>query len=448
MLEKAKHLHFVGIGGSGMFPLVQILAAKGYTISGSDVNEGSIIDAERKMGISVFMGHKAENIQGADMVIYSAAISPENPELQQAKLLEIPTIERSVLLGYVSRLYPNSICIAGTHGKTSTTAMMTQVFEMAGKDPAAVIGGKLPLINGYGKNGTGREIIVEACEYARTFLHLSPTIAILLNVDADHLEYYGNMDNLKDAFYRFCLLSTKMVVVNADDPNSCAVTSQLDRDVRTFAIQKQADYTADNIQEYRAGFFSFDVLYKQQCLAHIELSIPGNHHIYNALAVVAVSHLCNVPIRWIEQGINSFKGAGRRFEFLGEVQGITVVDDYAHHPTEIAATLKAAKELQFNKVWAVFQPYTYSRTKMLLQDFADALALADQAVITKIMGGRELESNYTITAQDLATKLPNSTCVDTFQDVKDFILSHAQKGDLVITLGCGDVYKAANLLLQ
>lgn len=448
LLENARRLHFIGIGGSGMFPLVQILAARGYTITGSDVNEGSIIDAERAMGISVVLEQKAENIKDVDMVVYSAAISQDNPELQQAQKLGIPTVERSVLLGYVASLYPNSICVSGTHGKTTTTAMMTQVFEMAGKDPAAVIGGKLPLINGYGKNGTGREIIVEACEYARTFLHLAPAISVVLNIDADHLEYYGNMENLKEAFYRFCLLTSNMVIANADDENTCSVVFKLDRNITTFGIHKAADYSAHNIQEYRPGFFSFEIVCHHQTIANVQLNVPGYHHIYNALAVATVAHQCKIPSHWIEEGIRTFKGAGRRFEILGEVNGVTVVDDYAHHPTEIEATLKAAKELDFHKVWAVFQPYTYSRTQMLLEDFAKVLPIADHVVVTKIMGGRELEKDYNITAQDLTNKIPNSTYVDTFQEAKEYILANAQPGDLVITLGCGDVYKAAHMLFE
>ena len=448
LLDNAHRLHFIGIGGSGMFPLVQILAARGYSITGSDVNEGSIIDTERKMGIEVFMGHKAENVANADLIVYSAAISPSNPELQEANRLGIPAVERSVLLGYITRLYPNSICIAGTHGKTSASAMMTQVFEMAGKDPAAVIGGKLPLIDGYGKNGSGREIIVESCEYARTFLHLAPAISVLLNIDADHLEYYGNMENLKEAFHRFCLLTTDTVVANADDENTCSVMHTLNRHICTFGIKNNADYNAINISEYRPGFFSFDVVSHDHPIAHIELNIPGYHHIYNALAVCSVAHLCKIPSQWIEEGIKTFRGAGRRFEILGEVNGITIVDDYAHHPTEIEATLKAAKELKFNQVWAVFQPYTYSRTEMLLDDFAKVLPIADHVVVTKIMGGRETAENYTVKAEDLTAKIPNSTCVQTFEEAKNFVLSHAKKGDLVLTLGCGDIYKAAHLMLK
>ena len=448
-LLAGKHrLHFIGIGGSGMYPLVQILAARGYEISGSDVNEGSILDTERAMGIQVYMGQRAENVAGADLVIYSAAIHPDNPELAAAVQQGIPTAERSVLLGYVAQLYPNPICIAGTHGKTTVTAMMTQVFEMAGKDPAAVIGGKLPLIDGYGKNGKGREIIIEACEYARTFLHLAPSISVLLNIDADHLEYYGSMENLKDAFRRFCLLTTDTIVANTDDANTYDVVKTLDRHVRTIGIQCPADFTARNICEYKPGFYSFDVMELTREYAHIQLSVPGYHHIYNALAVCAVARLCRLSGDEVARGIEAFTGAGRRFEIMGEVNGITIADDYAHHPTELRATLTTAKELGFKEVWAVFQPYTFSRTEMLLDEFAEVLPIADHVVVTRIMGGREKEEDYTVKAEDLTAKMPGSVCVQTFEEVKEYILSHAQPGDLVLTLGCGDLYKAAKMMLE
>ncbi len=448
LLENARRLHFIGVGGSGMYPLVQILAARDFAISGSDVNEGSIIDAERAMGVRVFMGHDAANVEGADLVIYSAAIPQDNPELVAARELGIPAIERSVLLGYVTSLYPNSICVAGTHGKTTTTAMITQVLEMAGRDPAAVIGGKLPLINSYGKNGSGREIVVEACEYARTFLHLAPAISVLLNIDADHLEYYGSMENLKEAFHRFCLLTTHTIIANADDANTFSIINSLDRHVRTFAINTAADYTAVNIQEYKPGFYSFDVMELTRPFAHIRLGLPGYHHIYNALAACAVARLCKIPSAQAAEGIESFTGAGRRFGVMGEVNGVTIADDYAHHPTELEATLHTAKQMGFNQVWAVFQPYTYSRTEMLLDDFARVLPIADHVVVTKIMGGREKAEDYHITAEDLAAKIPDCVCVQTFEEVRDYILANAKPGDLVLTLGCGDLYKAAKLMLQ
>ena len=353
LFHKVKQMHFIGIGGSGMYPLVQIMHARGFTITGSDVNEGSIVDAERAMGIKVMMGHKAENVEGADMVIYSAAIHPDNAELQEAQRRGIPTLERSVLLGYVSGLYHRSICVAGTHGKTTATSMITSLLELAGKDPAAVIGGKLPLIGGYGKNGSGDTIVIEACEFAETFLHLSPYIAVLLNIDNDHLDYYGTMDNLKMAFRKFALKAKHAIIANADDENVLQVVNSMDRTVRTFGIQKGADFKAINICQHKPGFYEFDVTEWDVPFAHLKLSAPGYHNIYNALAMVTCARVLGLTGEDAAAAAKSFCGAGRRFEILGEFNGVTVADDYAHHPTEVAATLKTAHALGYNKVWAV-----------------------------------------------------------------------------------------------
>ena len=446
LLQGVKRLHFIGIGGSGMYPLVQILHSKGYEISGSDVNEGSIIDSERAMGITVYMGHDAKNVVGADMVVYSAAIHTDNPELQEADARGIPTLERSILLGYVSRLYPRSVCVAGTHGKTTTTCMITTMLELAGRDPAAVIGGKLPLIGGYGKAGTGQNIVVEACEFAETFLRLAPAVSIILNIDNDHLDCYGTMGNLKLAFRKFALLATHTVIVNADDENAIQVMNSIDRDVRTFAIQKHADYKAENVREYKPGFYEFDVLEFGEPYAHIRLAAPGYHNVYNALAMVACVPLVGLCPADAEAAAAQFTGAGRRFEIKGEVNGATVVDDYAHHPTEVAATLKTARELTGGTLWAVHQPFTYSRTRALLAEFADALQLADRVVLTPIRGSREVDDG-SVKAEDLAARIPGAVVVESLDAAARYIKDNAREGDLVITMGCGDVYKAADKMV-
>lgn len=447
VLKCAKRLHFVGIGGSGMFPLVQILRDRGYEITGSDVNEGSIVDAERAMGIAVYMGHKAQQVHGADAVIYSAAIHTENAELQEAKALGIPTIERSQLLGFVCRMYPNSICVAGTHGKTTATSMIASLLELAGQDPAAVIGGKLPLIGGYGKNGRGSTIVIESCEFASTFLHLSPAIAVLLNIDNDHLDYYGSMDNLKKAFHDFVALAQNTVVANGDDAHVLEVVKDLKQPVCTFGIQNPADFRAENIREYKPGFFAFDVMHQGAVFAQLELGAPGYHNIYNGLAMAACAHLCGLTGQDAAAAAASFKGAGRRFEILGEFNGVTVADDYAHHPTEVAATLNTASKMGYNQVWAVHQPFTYSRTRELLDEFAQVLQIADHVVLTPIMGSREVDDG-SVCSQDLADKIPGCVVVEGLQQAADYVRQHAQPGDLVLTMGCGDVYKAAHMMLK
>lgn len=449
LLENKHRLHFVGIGGSGMFPIVQILHAAGYEITGSDVLPGDIINYERAMGIDVKIPHAAENVDGADLVVYTAAILPGNPELARAAELSIPAVERSVMLGYVQRLYSHSICIAGTHGKTTTTGMTTQILQMAGKDPAAVIGGKLPLIHGYGKAGKGDNIVVESCEFANTFLHLAPYTSVILNIDDDHLEFFGSMANLKKAFRRFAELTEYKVIANGDDENTMDALAGMEQKLITFGLGEGCDYRAQNVRRVRFAFYGFDI-YNKACekLGSVELSAPGRHNVYNALAAFAACHMAGVTEAEAAAGLLAFKGTGRRFEILGHTAaGATVADDYAHHPTELAATLSAAKQMGFDKVYAVFQPFTYSRTKMLLDDFARVLPIADQVVMTEILGSRETNDDFHIYTADLAAKIPGSVWYPGFDGVMSYINDHAGKNDLVITLGCGDIYKAAKMML-
>lgn len=448
LLDGKTKLHFIGIGGSGMFPLVQILHTVGYEITGSDVGEGDIIDKEKALGIQVYHGHRAENVHGTELVVYTAAILDGNPEIAEAQRLGIPCVERSVLLGYVANTYQHSICISGTHGKTTTTAMTTQILLMAGRDPAAVIGGKLPLIDSYGRYGADREIVVEACEYHNTFLHLIPHTSVILNIDADHLEFFKSMENLKAAFRKFALLTEHLIIANIDDANTVEVAGSVDRPVRTIGIRQLADYRAVNIEEYRPSFFAFDMAVDGVRGVHIQLGVPGYHNIYNALAAYACAVSAGCTPEQCAAGIAAFRGAGRRFEFLGEVNGVTIADDYAHHPTELEATLKSAKEMDYKHVWAVFQPFTYSRTEMLLADFARVLPIADHVVMTEIMGSRERAEDYTVRTKDLAAKIPGSVWFNTFAEIVDYVLAHAEPGDLVITLGCGDIYKAAKMMVQ
>ena len=447
LLDNVKKIHFIGCGGSGMYPLIQILNAKGYEISGSDVLDGSIIRYEREMGVKVTLGHNADNVIGADLVVYSAAIAKDNVELNAAASYGIPTVERSVLLGYVSRLYKNSICVSGTHGKTTTTSMITTALELAGRDPSAVIGGKLPLIGGYGKSGKGDDIVIEACEYSETFLKLTPYLSVVLNIDNDHLDYYGSMGELKFAFKRFALMTQFMIFANADDKNTMDVMYTLDRRVRTFAIDNHGDYRAVNVNEYKPGFFEFDLKeWNTTDTTRIRLSVPGRHNIYNALAMCAVCRFVGLTAEQCAEAALNFKGAGRRFEVYGECNGALVIDDYAHHPTELRATLTTAKEMGYKRLIAVHQPFTYSRTKMLFNDFVDVFQIPDITVLTPIMGSRE-PNDPTITSAKLAAKIPNSVLVDSLEAAAQWVKENAREGDLVITLGCGDIYKASKMMV-
>ncbi len=449
LLDGVRHIHFIGCGGSGMYPLVQIVAAQGYEISGSDVLEGAILDYERKLGVTVHLPQRAENVNGADFVVYSAAIAQDNVEIVAAKAQGIRTVERSVLLGHVSRLFPDSICVAGTHGKTTATAMITTALVLAGKDPSAVIGGKLPLIDGYGKCGKGEQIVIEACEFSETYLELSPAYAILLNIDNDHLDYFGSMENLKASFERFLRLTHKKIFVNADDANSVEVAARLGHSIPTasFGIAADCDYKAVNITQHQHGFYAFDLAEGDAITGHIALGAPGYHNIYNALAMCAVCRTVGLTGAQCAAAASDFKGAGRRFEIYGTCNGAVVVDDYAHHPTELRAVLSTAKTLGYERVVAVHQPFTYSRTKALMSDFVEVLQIADVTVLTPILGSREIDDGSVKTA-DLAAKIPDAIEVESLAAAAQWVKEHCHKGDLVITLGCGDVYKASKMMVE
>ena len=448
LLNNKKHLHFIGIGGSGMFPLAQILHQWGYYITGSDNNETDIVHMEQDMGIPVILGQKSENIEGADLIVYSAAIMKDNPELVAAMNSGVPVIERSVLLGLVTDRYQKSICVSGTHGKTTTTSLLTQILLDAGMDPSAVIGGKLKSLGTYGIAGNSDVITVESCEFVDTFLHLHPYISLILNIDEDHMDYFKNMENLKNSFEQFCRQTSGKIIYNGNDKNTVEVIRRLDsRNCISFGVTPEQDYYPENIEYIDGMHTRFDLMHQGRKVTELELFIPGKHNIGNAVAACAAALEAGTPENLIARGVENFRGAGRRFEFLGKKNGVTIVDDYGHHPTEIMATLKAAKDLGFKRVWAVHQPFTYSRTKMLLNEFAEALSVADFTVLTEIMGSRE-KNTYQIYAKDLAEKIPGCVWFPTQKEVAEYVMDHAEEGDLVITLGCGDIYKAARMMLQ
>ncbi len=444
-----KHIHFIGIGGSGMFPLVEILHAQGYYITGSDNNESDILTLVRKLGIPVAMGQRAENIAGADMIVHTAAIMADNPELLAAKASGKPVWERSRLLGVVTSWYGDCVCVSGTHGKTTTSALLTQILLGAGLDPTAVIGGKLPVIGGYGRLGKTDIMVCEACEFVDTFLQLHPDVSVILNVDADHLDYFGTLENVIKSFRRFAQLTSRTLIVNGDDPNAMQAVQGLEREkeVITFGLAEANDYYAANIVQHTGVRCSFDLMHRGRKLTGVELKIPGRHNVYNAVAAAAAAITVGADPLLVAQHAALFGGAGRRFEILGERRGVTIADDYAHHPAELEATLTAAKEMGFGQVWAVFQPFTYSRTAMLLDDFARALSIADRVVMSEIMGSREVNT-YNIYTKDLAEKIPGSVWYDGFGEMADYVMQNARPGDLVITLGCGDVYKCARMMLK
>jgi len=446
-LENARHIHFIGIGGSGMCPLAEIYHSEGYHITGSDNNESETLSRVEALGIPVYMGQRAENINGADVIIYTAALLPDNPELVAARASGIPTFERAKLLGAVTRRYRDCVCVCGTHGKTTVTAMLTQIMLTAGLDPSAVIGGRLPATNSNGMVGKSEHMVCEACEYQDTFLQLSPDVAVILNVDKDHMEYFKTMKNLIASFRKFASMATKAVIYNGDDLNTRRVLDGLKiKRAISFGRSEGNVFRAVNVA-MDGAFARYDLLYNGEFLTTIRLRVPGEHNISNSLAAIAAAMLSGASIFDCERGTAAFRGAGRRFEILGTWRGVTVADDYAHHPKELEAALTAAKQMSFRRVWAVFQPFTYSRTAMLLKEFAKALSLADHVVLTKIMGAREVNT-YGIATADLAAKIPGSVWFEEFGEVAGYVAQHAQPDDLVLTLGCGDIYKAAKLMIK
>lgn len=445
LLDNIKRIHFIGIGGSGMCPLAEILNSEGYQLSGSDMNEGETLDRIKGYGIPVYMGHRAENIDGAELVVYSAAIKEDNPERKAAVEQGIPCIERSVMLGVVTRRYKRSIAVSGTHGKTTTTAMLSQVLIGSGFDPSAIIGGKLPFIGGNSYVGQSDIIVCEACEYVDTFLQLNPFISIILNIDADHLDYFKNLDNIKKSFNKFAKQTTGLLVINGDDKNTLDAVSDVDIEKITYGFGENCDYRAVNISADKGVHEQFDIYYKGELLTNIKLIVPGKHNIYNALAAAATAHYLGATPKEIAENLHKFGGVHRRFEILGTPEGITVADDFAHHPTELTATLNAAMNMGFKKVWAIFQPHTFSRTALLLDDFAEALKIPDVAIISEILPVRETNT-YNIYSTDLGAKVPNSVCLDTFEEITDYVCKNAKEGDLILTMGGGNVYMCANMI--
>lgn len=448
ILKEVKRVHFIGIGGSGMCPLAEILLSLGYDVSGSDNNDTETFRKIEKEGAKVYLGQVKENLSNdIELVIYTNAILAGNEELEYAKA-HYPCFERAELLGAMSRIFSNCIGVCGTHGKTTTTSMITQILMEAGLDPSAVIGGKLPLIDAYGRYGHSQNFVCESCEFNNTFLKMNPDIAVILNIDKDHLDFFKNLDNIKKSFRAFAEKTTKTIIYNGDDKNTVDTLKGITgKKLISVGKNDSNEWTAKNIN-VPGGFKSYyDVYHNGKFVAKVELSVPGEHNVINSLCAFAAAYESGADAESVCRGLKDFGGASRRFELLGEYHGITFADDYAHHPTELKATLEAAMKMGFHHVWAVHQPFTFSRTAMLLDDFAKVLQIPDRCVISAIMGSREVNT-IGIKAKDLADKVPGSVQLDTFEEICDYVLANAEEGDLVITLGCGDIYKAARMMVN
>ena len=446
-------VHFIGIGGISMSGLAEILLEEGFHISGSDAKESALTDALEKKGARIYYGQRASNISDStDVVVYTAAIHPDNPEFARAKELGIPMLTRAELLGQIMRNYDTPIAVAGTHGKTTTTSMLSHILLKGDCDPTISVGGILPAIGGNIRVGQSETFLTEACEYTNSFLSFFPKISIILNMDADHLDFFKDIDDIRRSFRRFAELlpADGTLIINADTPEYQSITEGLSCQVITYGLENNADYTASDITYDEFGHASFHVKYKGSDLGRCSLKVPGSHNVSNALSAVAAGRLLNLPWEVIAEGLLSFTGTDRRFQYKGTVGGVTIIDDYAHHPTEIEATLKAAANYPHRKVWCVFQPHTYTRTKALLPEFAQALTLADHVVLADIYAARETDT-LGISSEDLADRIRElgTPCeyFPTFDEIENFLLENCTQGDLLITMGAGDVVNIGEQLL-
>ena len=448
ILDTVNRLHFVGIGGSGMCPMAEILLNAGYSITGSDCNESDTLDRIKSYGIKVFNEHNTDNIGNAQLLVYTAAAKQDNPEIVEAKKRGIVVLERSVVLGLLTDKFKKSVAVSGTHGKTTTTAMITQIMIAANLDPSAIIGGKLPLLGGNSRVGKSEYIVCEACEYVDTFLQLHPAISVILNLEADHLDYFKNLDNIIHSFTKFAKQTSEVIIINGDDENAIKSTENIkNAKIISFGLDKNSIYYATNIKEGRYACEQYTFMKCDEKICDISLKVPGKHNLLNSLAAAATCHYLGASGSSIQKALGEFTGVHRRFEILGDFEGITVADDFAHHPTELETTLTAASKMGYKNVWAIFQPHTFSRTYMFLEEFAKALSIPDHLVMTEILAVRE-ENIYGIDIMDLQNKVSGSCHFKSFEEIADYVMNNAKSGDLILTLGGGDIYKCANLIVD
>ena len=454
-LPDYKKIHCIGIGGIGLSAVAEILMARGYDISGSDMKESDMTAKLARDGARIHIGHNAENVEGKDLVIYSSAISMENPELARATELGIPTVTRAQALGALMEEYDSSIAISGTHGKTTTTSMVSLILKNAQKEPTILVGGNLPEINGNVYVGQNDHFVTEACEYMDSFLNLKPKIEIILNIDSDHLDYFKDVDHIARSFDKFAKLVPENGAVIAYDANPFvkSVISGLPNAI-TFGLSESCDYYASDINFDNDGMPQFKVNHGGKVLGQIELAVPGEHNILNALAAFACCHIQGVAVEDIIKTLDGYTGTHRRFDLLGETStGIRIVDDYAHHPTEIKATLAAVRNMKHNTLWCLFQPHTYTRTMALLDDFATAFDEADKVVLAEIYAARE-KNIHKISSKTLMNKIKEHDVnkdvyfFEDFEEIASFVYNNAQEGDLVITMGAGDIYKVGEMILE
>ena len=442
-------VHLAGIGGVSMCPLAEVLAGMGLQVQGSDMSESDTVRQLRAQGIPAPAGHSAENLKDCALVIRTAAIHDDNPEIAGAIARGIPVYERAQAWGAIMQHYQNAVCISGTHGKTTTTSMATHIFMAAQADPTVMIGGTLPLLHSGYRVGRGDTIILESCEYCNSFLNFFPTVAVILNVEADHLDFFKDLADIEHSFHAFADLVPQRgyIISNADDPGAREAVKGLSHPVFTFGIaDPDADCTAHNVA-FHDGCPTFDVVIRGETYAHVELHIAGRHNILNSLAAASAAYVLGIPGSAVEEGLATFHGAGRRFERKGTFHGADVFDDYAHHPAELHALLTTAQSMGYERVICAFQPHTYTRTKALFDDFVRELQLPDVTILAEIYAARE-KNDIGISSQDLAAKIPGAVYCSTLDQVADQLAELARPGDLILTVGAGDIFRAGEKLLE
>lgn len=441
-LKPGCHVHLVGIGGVSMRPLGLVLKGMGLFVTGSDMNASVSTDELISRGIDVSIGHRAENIRGADCIIRTAAAHNDNPEIAAARAEGIPVFERAQAWGQIMKSYHNAICVSGTHGKTTTTSMVTHIMMEANLDPTVMIGGYLPLLHAGHRVGNGDTIILESCEYCDSFLNFYPTLAVVLNIEADHLDYFKDLNAIEKSFHQFAQSATFGILANGDDANTMEAMKGLH--CTTFGLDLHNDVHAENISD---DFRSYDVICDGAFYCHLNLGVVGRHNAMNALAAAGTAWMLGVEGAVCARGIAGFHGAGRRLEFKGSYHGADIYDDYAHHPGELAATIDAVRTMGYQRMVLAFQPHTYSRTKALFDDFVRELKRPDQVVLAEIYAARE-RNTIGISSRDLAQQIPGAAYCETLPEVTAWLRQNVRPGDVVLTVGAGDIYRAGEALLK
>lgn len=453
--NKPNHVHFIGIGGISMSGLAEILLERGFTVSGSDAHRSELTDLLEEHGAQIFYGQKAENIiDGIDVVVFTAAIHPDNPEYAEAEKQGLPMLSRAEFLGQIMRNYRESIAVAGTHGKTTTTSMVTEILMDAKADPTVTVGGMLDVIGGNIRVGGDQLFVMEACEYTNSFLSFFPTIEVILNIEADHLDFFKDLDDIRCSFHKFAKLLPEngTLIINSDIENYMEICDGISAKVVTVGSDpKKSKYSAANITFGETACASYELLVDGEKMDTITLGVPGMHNVYNSLAAIAAAREVGISLEDIKTGLLSYTGTHRRFEKKGVRNGVTIIDDYAHHPQEIEATLSTAKNYPNHEIWCVFQPHTYSRTKSLFDDFAKALSMADHVILADIYAARETD-DLGISSKMLADKIASlgtdAYFFPSFEEIEKFVMETCINGDLLITMGAGDIVKVGENLLS